>query len=98
MQVNCGKVHKCLGMTCDYTTVGQVKTTMLNYAYGILDIFDKLDSTGGGTKSSSVSAIIFKVGEDCIKLNTKQSVEFHHLLVKILFATKRYRPDMCTVI
>ena len=29
MQVNRGKVHKYLGMTLDYTTVGKVKITML---------------------------------------------------------------------
>ena len=32
------------------------------------------------------------------KISTERSVEFHHLLKKILFATKRARPDTCTTI
>ena len=32
------------------------------------------------------------------KLNAKQAVEFHHLVAKILFATKRASPDTCTAI
>ena len=59
MQVNCIKVHKYLGMKLDYTTVGQVKITILEYTDEILDDFDKAYPTGGGTESSYVSSIIF---------------------------------------
>ena len=58
MQVNCGKVHKYLGMTLDFTTVGQVKITMLDYIDEILDTFDKADPTGGNTKSSAALDIL----------------------------------------
>ena len=37
MQVNHGKLHNYLGKTLEYTTVGQVKTTMLEYIDEILD-------------------------------------------------------------
>ena len=65
MQLNCGKVHKYLGMTLDNTTVGQVKITILDCIDEIIDTFDMLYPTCGGTKSSAESAILFKVYEYC---------------------------------
>ena len=82
MQSNHRKIHKYLGITLDYTTVGQVKTTTLDYIYEVLDAFDKADLTGGDTKSINSPDIIFKVEEEFIKLNPKQTVEFHHLAEK----------------
>ena len=98
MQMKRGKVHKYLGMKLDYSTVGPAKITMLDYIDGILDAFDKADPTGGGTKSSSAPDIILKFEKVCKNLNTKRAVDFHHQVEKILFDTKRARPDTCTVI
>ena len=61
MQVNLVKVHKYLDVKLDYTRVVQVNITMLEYIDEIIDDFDKSDPTGGGTKSSAVSATLFKV-------------------------------------
>ena len=61
MQVKRGGVQKYLGMILDYSTVGQLKITMLDYIDEIIDAFDKSDPTGGGTKPSAAPAIIFKV-------------------------------------
>ena len=49
MQVNRVNFHKFLGMTLDYTTVGQVKTTMLYYIDKVIYAFDKVYPIGGGT-------------------------------------------------
>ena len=95
MQVKRLKAHKYLGMALDYSTVGQVKITMLDYIDGIFGSFDKSDPTGGGAKSSTAPAVIFNVDEGCKKLSTKVSVDFHCLVEKILFATKWDRPDTC---
>ena len=57
MKLNHGKPHKYLGIKLDYTTVGQVKTTMLDYIGEVLDDFDKADPTGDGTKSINSQAI-----------------------------------------
>ena len=57
MQVNRGKIHKHIGMTLYYTTVGQVKINILEYINETFDTFDKVDPTGGGTKSSVEPAI-----------------------------------------
>ena len=60
MQLNHVKVHKYISMTLDYTTVGQVKITMVDYIDGILNDFDNEYPTGCGTKSSAAPSIIFK--------------------------------------
>ena len=49
-EVNRGKLHKYLGMTLDYTTVGQVNITMLEYIKEIINNFDKSYPTGSVTK------------------------------------------------
>ena len=41
MQVNHGKVQKYLGIKLEYTTVGQVKITLLEYIDEMLNFFYK---------------------------------------------------------
>jgi hypothetical protein len=89
MTVSRGKLHKYLGMTLDYTVHGQVKITMFNYVNEILTSFDKAELKGGGTKTSTAPDIIFKVDENCEKI--KQDKEFHNLVAKTLYSTKRAR-------
>jgi hypothetical protein len=90
--VSRGKVHKYLGMTLDYTIHGQVKITMFDYVDEILMAFDKAELKGGGTNSSAAPKSLFKVDESCNKLKQDKAVDFHNLVVKILYATKRARP------
>jgi hypothetical protein len=93
-----GKIHKYLGMTLDYSVPGQVNITMLNYVDEILAAFDKEEPKGGGTKTSAAPDSLFKVDEDCEKLAQAKAVEFHNLVAKTLYATKRARPGTCTEI
>ena len=60
--------------------------------------FDKKEPKGGGTKSSAATNHLFIVDKDCKKPQSNKSVEFHNLVAKILYATKRARPDTCTAI
>ena len=53
---------------------------------------------GDSNKSSSSPDITLNLDEDSKKFNTNQSVEFHHLLAKLLFAAKQNRPDTCTTV
>jgi hypothetical protein len=85
-------------MALDYNVCGQVKITMFDYADEILTAFDKAEPKEGGTKTSAASASLFKVDESCVKLAQKKAVEFHNLVAKTLYATKRARPDTCTAI
>jgi hypothetical protein len=98
MTVIRGKVHKYLGMTLDYTIGGQVKITMFDYFNEILADFDKAEPKGDGTTSSAAPNSLFKVNEDCEKLEQDKAVEFHNLVVKTLYTTNRVRPDTCTAI
>jgi hypothetical protein len=41
---------------------------------------------------------LFKIGDDHEKLPPEQAVEFHNLVAKTLYATKRARPNTCTAI
>ena len=98
MAVSRGKVHKYLGMTLDYSVRGQVKITMLDYVEEILTAFDKADPKAAGTKTSAAPENLFIVNEDSKKLSANRAVEFHNLVAKTLYATKRARPDTCTAI
>jgi hypothetical protein len=98
MTVSRGKIHKYLGMTLDYTVCGQVKITMFDYIDEILTAFDKAEAKGGGTKTSAAPDSLFKVDENGVKLAQNKAVEFHNLVAKTLYATKRARPDTCTAI
>jgi hypothetical protein len=98
MTVSRGKIYKYLGMTLDYSVPGQVKITMLDYVDDILAAFDKAEPEGGGTKTSTAPASLFKVDEDCDKLAHAKAVELQNLVAKTLYTTKRARPDTCTAI
>jgi hypothetical protein len=74
MTVSRGRVHKYLGMTLDYTICGQVNILMFNYISKIINVFDKAESKGGGTKSSAAPDNLFKVEVDCEKLQPEKAV------------------------
>jgi hypothetical protein len=98
MTVSRGKIHKYLGMTIDYTVPGQVKITMLDYVEEILTAFEEAEPKASGTKSSAAPENLFTVNEDCEKLPPDKSEKYHTIVAKILWATKRARPDTCTAI
>ena len=98
MAVSRGKVHKCLGMTLDYTVRGQVQITMIDFLDKVLKAFDKAEPKGGGTKIIAAPENIFKVDKDCENLPQSKTVQFHNLVAKTLYATKRASPDTCMAV
>jgi hypothetical protein len=88
MTVSRGKIHKYLGMTLDYTVRGQVKIT----------VFDYVDEIKTAFETSAAPYSLFKVDENCEKLKQDKAVEFHNLIAKTLYSTKRARPDTCTAV
>jgi hypothetical protein len=85
--------------TRNYTVRGQVQITMIDYIEEIPTAFNKADPKGGGTKTSAASKNLFRMDEDCEKLQPNEAgVEFHNLVAKTLYATTRARPDTCTAI
>ena len=83
-------------MTLDYTVCGQVRITILSYIEEILTIFRNVDPKCKGNKSSSTPKNIFVVNEDCKKPDQGKVVEFHNLVAKTLYNTKRAKPYTCT--
>jgi hypothetical protein len=98
MKVNRGKVLEYLGMTLDYKVAGQVEISMLNYMDEVLEQFDEMAPEERGTKTSAAPKDLFVVDEECDKLSEAMKQKFHSLVAKMLFATKRARPDTSTAI
>ena len=96
MTVHRGKVHKYLGMTLDFRVKGQVKLSCSNTLTASLEDFSKSAPKDEGVKATAAPKDLFVVDEDCEKLSDTRSKEFHHLVAKTLFATKRARPDTGT--
>jgi hypothetical protein len=98
MKVSRGEIHKYLGMTLDYTLRGHVEITMFDYIDDILTAVGKAEPKGGGTNRSAAPDSLFKVDENCEKIKQDKDVEFHNLVAKTLYSTKRAMPDTCTAI
>jgi hypothetical protein len=96
MSVSRGKVHTYLGMKLDFTLPGRVKITMFDYVEEIIIAFEKADSEARGTKTSAAPTNLFTVDDDCKKLSAIKATQFHNIVAKTLYATKRARPDTCT--
>jgi hypothetical protein len=105
MNVHRGKVHKYLGMSLDFSHKGQCHVTMTMYDYldGIREAFDAaVEKHGDGFIPVTKTKQRFKtpardnlcvVNEDCDKLSEAASADFHTILAKTLYVTKRARPD-----
>ncbi len=96
MKVHHGRIHKYLGMLLDFSHKGQCRVSM------ILEAFDnavKKDDDGYlkiGKCCSKLSAApdnLFVVDEDCKKLSDDVAASFHTIVDKVLYVTKRARPD-----
>jgi len=82
-------------MKLDFTKPGMVIVTMLDYINEIITAFEKADPKSIKTTTSTEPENLYKVNEDCEKLSPKKAEEFHNLVAKTLYATKRARPDTC---
>ena len=71
---------------------------MIDLLDKVITSFDKADPKGGGTKTSAAPENLFKVDRDCKKLPQSETMQFHNLTAKNLYATKRSRPDTCTTV
>jgi hypothetical protein len=90
-----GKVHDYLGMVLDYTEEGRVKITMNQY---VEEILDELPSDMDGEAPTPAAAHLFQVDPNAEKLGEEQREMFHRNVAKLLFLSKRARPDIQTAI
>ena len=98
MVVSCRKTHKYLGMELDYRVSGLCKITMFDYIEEIIKTFEEIAPEVCGTKECAAPKNLFVVDEDTPKLDKAKAEKFHSLVMKIMFATKRARPDTGTAV
>jgi hypothetical protein len=98
MTVSRGKKHTYLGMQLDFSIAGEVSISMFDYLREVLEIYEKEEPKCIGIKSSAAPTNLFRVDEDCPKLDLGKKEKHHSLVAKLLFAAQRARPDIATPI
>ena len=102
MKVARGKVHKYLGMKLDFTNVGVVIVTMIDYINDVIKAWDDAvtkfnDGFEPVEKRQRIATAapedLFKINEDAVKLDKDKSKVFHSIVAMILYIVKRARPD-----
>ena len=66
---------------------------MPKYINELLKDFAEIMPDAKGTKQSAAPKNLFTVNKDCEKLSKAKAEQYHSLVAKVLFATKRARPD-----
>ena len=95
MPVVRGKTHTYVGMDLDYSSPGEVIVSMDSYITEAIDKF--LDEIMQKIKTPAGNHL-FKVDNACTKLCERNKIIFHRLVTKLLFLSKRARPDIHTTI
>ena len=96
LSVTRGKIHEYLGMTLDFSTPGAVMISMRDY---INSITSELTSRMPGYAPTPAANHLFQVNTTNPELlDEADTTEFHHYVAKLLFLSKRARPDIQTAI
>ena len=91
-----GPMHDYLGMRIDFSVPGQVSIDMIDYVTKVCEDFP-IDLHQVREVPSAAPADLFTVG-DTSPLNQERKETFHTFVAKLLFAAKRARPDLNTLI
>ena len=91
-----GPVHDYLGMTIDYSTEGEVKFYMYDYIEQVLSKVDH--SLMFDPSTSPATRNLFTINDEGIKLSKHDADSFHRNVARLLFLSKRARPDIQTAI
>ena len=92
-----GKVHEYLGMTLDYSIPEMIQLTQFDYLQDIIATLPENLQTNR-TFATPAGDNLFTVNHDATKLSKADGEVFHKYVAKLLFATKRARPDIQTAI
>ena len=88
-----GKVHSFLGMSLDFSKPGRVEIGMPTYLKGVL--------TGcnvSGVAETPALANLFVIRTTADPLDGERAEEFYSSVAKLLYMSKRARPDIATVV
>jgi hypothetical protein len=91
-----GKVHEYLGMTFDFREKGKVKIGMQDYMASMVDEFS-IQYDQDDTAPTPHTDDMFTVGTSKM-LDPARHEEFHTVVAKGIFASKRARPDIQPII
>jgi hypothetical protein len=92
--VSYGKVHDYLGMTLDYSDIGKVTIDMREYVKEVLE--SALADMREGIAATPAAAHLYEVKLDAVddQLDKDMAEQFHTFTAKLLFLSKRSRPDL----
>lgn len=90
-----GQIHEYLGMTIDYTEAGKCKIRMSDY---IEEMLDDIPKDMIGDASTPAADHLFHVDNNATTLDETAAQLFHHITAKLLFLSKRARPDIQTAV
>lgn len=90
-----GKVHNYLGMTITYRRNNEVEISMVDYMTKLLE---EVPETMIGDAKTPEAEFLFKVNIDEENLGDGAAQEFHHIVARLLFISKRARPDIQTAV
>ena len=93
LTVNHGKVLDYLNMKINYSKEGKVVFSMREYVKNLLEECpDELLKAGIATTPAANH--ISNINPKAVKLDKEKSEIFHHLVAKLLYLSKRTRPDI----
>ncbi len=94
-RLNCHKekVLDYLGMDFDYRSPGQVKSSMVGMVDEALDEYEL-----EGSAKTPAALHLFQVSEDSPALKKGDKEKFHSMVQKLLYMSKRARPDILTAV
>ena len=95
LSVQQGRKHEYLGMTIEYTDDRKVKFTMNDYIDGLLN---EMTEDMKGVAVTPAASHLNEVNDNAEKLSDTMHDTFHHLTAKILYLSKRARPDLQTAV
>ena len=91
MSVKRGKQHTFVGMDFELKDDGSVSISMKDYLIECINSFG--ESFNGGA-STPARTTLFDIKEGELELDEKRKEVFHHIVAKLLFVSKRARPDI----
>ena len=96
-----GRVHDYLGMTFDFSSIGEVKIIMYDYVSDLIKNVPQhyMESAGAATPAPDHLYLVRDPSDDAVQLlNAKRREQYHSLTAQCLCLSKRGRPDLQTSI
>ncbi len=86
-----GNKHNYVEIDIEFTNDGEAKILMTDYIKEAIDAFPEDCSIPASTPAASH---LFKVNDECPKVNETDRKNLHSIVPKLLFVAKRARPDL----